>query len=103
MPVLDKIHAQLPPWASAHLEAALTTSTTHLGKYGLYYVGAWVAVVLYHVYRWTLQSRFFSPLRKMPGPKYGHWFMGQAVPLVEEEAAMLQMKWHREVSCCGTL
>jgi len=32
----------------------------------------------------------------MPGPKYGHWLFGQVIPIITEEVAFPEMRWHKE-------
>lgn len=98
MPVLEAIHSQLPPWASAHLEAAVSNSSSHMDHWRTYCVALVSLVLGYAIYKFFLRARFFSPLRHMPGPPYGHWLFGQMLTIVREEAAVPQMRWHREVS-----
>ncbi|PWN46321.1 cytochrome P450 [Ceraceosorus guamensis] len=94
---LQAVESSLPHWAAPHFATvlALTSKTaSHLRQYVLVYVVLLVSAIFYFVYRWCLYARFFSPLRHMPGPEYGHWFFGQTMTIIREETGVPQRSWH---------
>lgn len=71
---------------------AWTVLTTHTPLHTLVYavVGVWLARFVYGTF---LYARFFSPLRKMPGPSYGHWLLGRLPEVVAGEAGSAVTAW----------
>ena len=74
------------------LSRAWAALTTHTPLHTLVYavVGAWL---IRFVYTTFLYARFFSPLRKMPGPSYGHWLLGRLPEVVTGEAGSAVTAW----------
>ncbi|KAL9935485.1 hypothetical protein V8E36_005833 [Tilletia maclaganii] len=45
------------------------------------------------VYQVFLRARYFSPLRKLPGPEYGHWLFGQTKAVLQREPGIAFSEW----------
>jgi hypothetical protein len=74
------------------LSRAWAALTTHTPLHTLVYaiVGVYLARFVYTTF---LYARFFSPLRKMPGPSYGHWLLGRLPEVVTGEAGSAVTAW----------
>ncbi|KAF8205182.1 hypothetical protein K438DRAFT_1528951, partial [Mycena galopus ATCC 62051] len=48
------------------------------------------------LYRAVIYPRFFSPLRKVPGPSIGNPLFGQYFTIVKNESCMPQREWAKK-------
>lgn len=54
------------------------------------FLAASVGWVVYAVFLWPY---FLSPLRHLPGPKDGHWLLGQYARIIKEPTGVPQIDW----------
>ncbi|CAD6885969.1 unnamed protein product [Tilletia controversa] len=45
------------------------------------------------MYQVLFRARYFSRLRHLPGPEYGHWLLGQTRQVVQREPGMAFLEW----------
>ncbi|KIJ32712.1 hypothetical protein M422DRAFT_35753 [Sphaerobolus stellatus SS14] len=57
------------------------------------YVVLGVAGVYAVIHQLWLRPILFSPLRKVPGPPFGHFLYGQFVNIMKAEAGVVQLEW----------
>ncbi|KAJ7624701.1 cytochrome P450 [Roridomyces roridus] len=73
----------------------LATSFAHLQLRYLSYLAAGYAIYI-SLYRLVLYPRFFSPLRKIPGPPLGNPLLGQFLPWLWGEPCIPQREWAKQ-------
>jgi len=68
-----------------------------------HHTGLIVVALLLFIVCWQcfLYPAFFSPLRHLPGPPWGHWLLGQFGEIVKAEAGILQYEWARKYASNG--
>ena len=102
----SKMASQLHAWfdhartstVGQHAHHAASAILAHLRVFWPLYVGLWLFFLSRFIYKNFLYARYFSPLRKLPGPANSHWFMGDMGAIINEEPGVKGPvhRWHKE-------
>ncbi|KAF2837523.1 cytochrome P450 [Patellaria atrata CBS 101060] len=84
--------------ATSNLIPRLTSVKLSLWSYFWVAAGFYsIQVVVFGFYHVILWPKFLSPLRHIPGPKDGNFFMGQFTTIIREPSGEPLRRWTREI------